>query len=101
MRLQSSEDAGNGASAAGLRELASGIDALYMSGHGSASPGLMTELEAHRLVAEEHREPVPIQLGDGRWSLEPRGLGRYRFCRCLECAEIFRCQLFAAQYEML
>ncbi|MGB8651370.1 MAG: hypothetical protein WCD35_11985 [Mycobacteriales bacterium] len=63
-----------------MRELASGIDALYLSGHGLASPGLLKELDAHRLLAEELRESVPVRLGDGRWSVEPRGMGRYRFC---------------------
>lgn len=63
-----------------LRELASGIDALYMSGHGTASPGLLQELEAHRAAAEEHREAVSVRVGDGHWRVEPRGLLKYRYC---------------------
>lgn len=79
MRLQASESASTGA-VPGLMELASGIDALYLSGHGELRPGLGPELEAHRQIAEEHRESVPFQLGDGRWSVEGRGMGKYRYC---------------------
>lgn len=80
MRLQVGGTASSGHAAPELRELASGIDALYLSGHGVLRPGLAQELEAHREVAETHRESVPFRLGDGRWSAEGRGMGRYRFC---------------------
>lgn len=80
MRLQAGESATCSAPSSGLTELASGIDALYLSGHGALRPGFVDELEAHRSVAEEHREPVPFDLGDRRWSVEGRGMGRYRFC---------------------
>ncbi|MCW2501713.1 MAG: hypothetical protein JWN87_3389 [Frankiales bacterium] len=80
MRLQVGEVAASGAALPGLTELASGIDALYLSGHGVLRPGFVDELEAHRSVAEEHRESVPFSVGDGHWSVEGRGMGRYRFC---------------------
>jgi hypothetical protein len=80
MRLHAGEGADSGVHPSGLTELASGIDALYMSGHGWASPCLLGELDEHRVIAEEHRESVPMHLGDGRWSVEARGMGRYRFC---------------------
>lgn len=62
-----------------MRELASGIDALYMSGHGDASPAFLRELEAHRCAAEEHGDAVSVRLGDGRWLAEPRGLLKCRY----------------------
>jgi hypothetical protein len=63
-----------------LVELASGIDAFYVSGHGIASPGLLEELERRRADAEACRVPVPIRAGDEGWSVRPHGLVRYRYC---------------------
>lgn len=62
-----------------MRELASGIDALYLSGHGRVSQSLLRALPDHRARAEEAGEAVPIAFGDGRWMVEPRGWFRYRF----------------------
>lgn len=59
MRLQGKGGAAHGAVVPGLTELASGIDALYLSGHGEVRLGLADELEAHRDMAETHRESVP------------------------------------------
>ncbi len=60
-------------------EVASGIDALYVSGHGTVSPSLLRALPAHRSAAEELGEPVPIDFGDGGWVVEPRGWLLYRY----------------------
>ena len=62
-----------------LRELASGIDALYLSGHGTVSKSLLRTLPESRARAEEQGEPVPIAFGDGRWTVEPRGWLKYRY----------------------
>lgn len=62
-----------------LRELSSGIDALYMSGHGTVSPGLLKLLENARREAEERSDVVPLALGDGGWVIEPRRFLLYRY----------------------
>lgn len=62
-----------------LLELASGIDALYASGHGTLSPSLLRALPEHRAAAEQQGQAVPIDFGDGGWVVEPRGWLRYRY----------------------
>ena len=83
MRLHGTESAGALAVAEarhGLTELASGIDALYVSGRGLVPAALLADLEALRCRAEEASESVLFELGDRRFAVQPRGWGKYRYC---------------------
>ncbi|MCU1494758.1 MAG: hypothetical protein JWO62_2522 [Acidimicrobiaceae bacterium] len=62
-----------------LTELASGIDALYMSGRGDVSEALLVDLKAARAAAEEANEAVPFDLGGVEVRVEPRSFGRYPY----------------------
>lgn len=61
------------------RELASGIDALYMSGRGEVSEGLLADLADARARAEVAGEPVSLDLGGAEALVHPMGLRRYRY----------------------
>ncbi len=61
-------------------ELASGVDALYLSGHGYLSKGFFALLEEHRLWADRESIPVPFGLGELTFGLAPHGWGKYRYC---------------------
>lgn len=63
----------------GLTEVASGIDALYMSGRGEVAPALLADLAAAKGRAEESDEAVPFDLGGCVAMVEPRSFGKYRF----------------------
>lgn len=63
----------------GLRELISGIDALYLSGRVPLDPGYLAELERRREEARESEGPVEVLLGDDPFGLKPGPLGSYRF----------------------
>ena len=63
-----------------LVELASGIDALYLSGRGQIAAGLISDLDAARRKAENDTAAVAIDLGaDVDTFVEPRSFGRYRY----------------------
>lgn len=62
-----------------IRELTSGVDALYLSGQAALPPALIAVLEHHRLEAEEADSPVPFNVAGDQWWIEPRSLGRYRY----------------------
>ncbi len=79
MRLQADESASDRASSPELTELASGIDALYMSGRGDVSPAFLSDLKSLRSVAEEANEPQPLDLGGVVVRVEPRAFGRYPY----------------------
>jgi hypothetical protein len=79
MRLQAGGTASSGSVVPELTELASGVDALYVSGHGTLSPSLLRVLPEHRARAEQQGEAVPIAFGDGGWVVDPRGWLRYRY----------------------
>jgi len=82
VRLQGTETAGEPAAAhscPGLVELASGIDALYLSGHGDVPPALLEDLEASRVRAEGSSDPQRFSLGDLDLIVQPRGWGKYRY----------------------
>jgi hypothetical protein len=64
----------------GLCELASGVDALYLSGHGYLSKGLLAQLEEERMFADRVSVPVPFELGPLTFGLAPHGWGKYRYC---------------------
>jgi hypothetical protein len=63
-----------------LCELASGVDALYLSGHGYLSKGFLARLEDERIFADRVSMRVPFELGPLTFSLAPHGWGKYRYC---------------------
>jgi len=63
-----------------VTELASGVDALYLSGHGYLPKAFLARLEESRLFADRVSLPVPFELGPLTFGLTPHGWGRYRFC---------------------
>ena len=63
-----------------LHELASGVDALYLSGHGYLSKGFLARLEEERTFADRVSVPVPFELGPLTLGLAPHGWGKYRYC---------------------
>ena len=76
MRLRATDSA----PASGLViELASGIDALYMSGHGVVSQALLADLEAAKLRSQEAEELVPVDLGGVRANVGPGAWGKYAY----------------------
>ncbi len=62
-----------------LVELASGIDALYLSGRGTLPVELLARLAEARLVAEATRKAQPFSMGGYDWQLQPFGLLKYRY----------------------
>lgn len=64
----------------GPRELASGVDALYLSGHGYLSKALLARLEEERVFADRVSVPVPFELAPLTFGLAPHGWGKYRYC---------------------
>jgi hypothetical protein len=71
-----------------LAELASGVDALYLSGWGSLPPPLLERLAAARALAEEVHQPLPFHLGDLQMGAAPHGWGRYRYLLAHELGRI-------------
>lgn len=61
-------------------EVASGIDALYMSGHADAPDAVFERLKVAREVAMEADEAVGIEFGGVDFNLEPHGFGIYKYC---------------------
>lgn len=66
-------------SAPQLRELASGVDALYISGKSLLPPALTGRLEASRAVAAELDDTVEVELGGQTWRLQGGSRQKYRF----------------------
>jgi hypothetical protein len=64
----------------GLSELASGIDALYLSGRAELSKRFLARLEDCRTWAGEAKRPAPCEIGDRTVGIAPHGWGKYRFC---------------------
>lgn len=62
-----------------ITELASGVDALHLSGRADLQPALFGALASARSNAEEIDGPVPFPLLDDDWQLEPFSFGRYRY----------------------
>lgn len=82
MRLHGAEERSLTAAAlasGSVRELASGLDALYLSGHGEVAPALLCDLADAKAAAEEAGEPIPFELGTSGLQLQPRGFGRHRY----------------------
>ena len=72
----------------GLRELASGIDALYLSGRAELPKRFLARLEDCRAWACEAKRPAPCELGELVFGIAPHGWGKYRFCLDHEMARI-------------
>jgi hypothetical protein len=68
--------------------LASGVDALYLSGRASLPGPLIGRLEIARELAEKTRTPIPFVLGGVEFSLAGHGFHRYRFCLDHTCGRI-------------
>ncbi len=64
----------------GLRELASGVDALYLSGRAEMPKRFLARLEDCRTWAGEAKRPAPCEIGDLTFGIAPHGWGKYRFC---------------------
>ena len=63
-----------------VRELASGVDALYLSGRTVLPGRLLERLEEARQWAEALSTPISFDLGDESFALTPNAFGRYRYC---------------------
>jgi hypothetical protein len=72
----------------GLRELASGVDALYLSGRAEVPKRFLARLEDCRTWAGEAKRPAPCPIGDLTFGIAPQGWGKYRFCLDHEIARI-------------
>lgn len=66
-------------SAPRMREQASGIDALYMSGHGTVSPALLLDLERAKQLARDTGRPTPLAVGDCVAEVEAAPLKKYPY----------------------
>jgi hypothetical protein len=64
----------------GLKELASGVDALYLSGRADLSDEVVWRLEAGRLEAETHGNGLPMKFGGEEVRIQSHGFGKYRYC---------------------
>lgn len=62
-----------------VRELASGVDALYLSGKVKLSPLLFEVLEELRERAATMDEPQPLSLAGSEFFVEGFGFGKYRY----------------------
>ena len=63
----------------GVKELTSGVDALYLSGRAQLSASLFEVLEERRLAAEAADEPVPLNVAGVEFFVHPRAFGKYRY----------------------
>lgn len=66
--------------AAPLRELASGIDAFYLSMNPDVPDELLGRLEAAKAAAVEAQGALPFEFGSAEFLVEPTSFGRYRYC---------------------
>src|SRR5271157_127745 len=71
-----------------LRELASGVDALYLSGRAELPKRFLARLEDCRTWAAEAKRPAPCPIGDLTFGIAPHGWGKYRYCLDHEMARI-------------
>jgi hypothetical protein len=71
-------DGSNGAQ--GLVELASGIDALYLSGRAALGAAFLERLAAARGKAESSGGSDSVSIGGVEFEVASHGMGRYRYC---------------------
>lgn len=62
-----------------LREVASGVDALYLSGRASLPADLLQRLELARTLAADQPSGPPFQFGPLDVTLAPRAFGKYGY----------------------
>lgn len=62
-----------------IRELASGVDALYLSARCELPAALGDRLDTARQTAIENEGPASLSFGGYDWEMQPHGLGRYHF----------------------
>lgn len=65
--------------AEGLRELASGVDALHLSGRAALPLPFLAWLNDRRDLAADTGATIPLDQGSIDFGLSPRSLGKYRF----------------------
>lgn len=63
-----------------LAELASGVDALYLSGKGQLPDSLVADLETARAEAEGLNGAVDFEFAGVMWRLAKHGFHKWRFC---------------------
>jgi len=63
-----------------MHELASGVDALYLSARVALPMPFVARLEQARQWANDLRQAAPCRLGDLWFGVAPHGWGKYRFC---------------------
>lgn len=73
-------DVATGAVGQRVRELASGVDAVYLSGRGLLEDELEQRLAAARAEAEASGRAQPVLLGGIEFDVASHGLGHYRYC---------------------
>lgn len=63
-----------------LTEVASGVDALYLSGRGRPRTEVLDALEDIRALAVKVNQPLPTIIDDVCLTVWPHGWGKYRYC---------------------
>lgn len=71
-----------------VHELASGVDALYLSGYGVLSESFLSDLAGSRELADMVHQPLSFNLGEERFDLYPHGFGRYHYLLSGEAGSI-------------
>jgi hypothetical protein len=71
-----------------IRELASGVDALYLSARADLPPPFLAHLEYCREWAVEVKRRAPCEIGNAIFGISPFGWGKYRFCLDHQMARI-------------
>jgi hypothetical protein len=62
-----------------VKELTSGVDALYLSARCDLPAALIARLDMARQSATDSEGPVPFAFGGYDWEMQTHGLGRYHF----------------------
>lgn len=62
-----------------LTELASGVDAIYLSGRALIGDALLNRLEQARALAESSDVPFVVKFGGVEFVMHPFNFGKYRF----------------------
>jgi hypothetical protein len=63
-----------------MRELASGVDALYVSGRAALPGAFVDRLTDQRELAAGTGTAIPFDVGGAEFGLAGHGFGKYRFC---------------------
>jgi hypothetical protein len=71
-----------------IRELASGVDALYLSARPNLPTQFVAHLEGAREWAVEVKRKAPCEIGNVIFGISPYSWGKYRFCLDHQMARI-------------